>query len=496
MKKIQRLTASLLALLSTLSIGAFAGCNKDKKPTGGSESNSSITVDANVCTDELKGHEYSETTGKCIRCDKQAIIPAVAIDEKFPLLDHCDDEMHMGRCNCTYKGTGSMNDRVELTAGCHTVEIPADGEIWLSFSVQEAGQYVFHSVSGTNGVTAARYSANPGVHLANPNGVNAIAEGDDFFSYVNCGETYHSENWRATYCLKGTSGAKVKVRLVKIAPPAWEAQIIYTKVYANQIKGVKAEEAPSGTKLAEVPYDAEYYFDEETGYYRFGNASTPGKIIYAAIDREAPRLFGTASNEGGALKFTNVLRDAAKALNIDNGTLPNGDISVLCYTPFIMNWKNENAAWSTTHPDPDFPDGPEADLTKNCYQNFCNSDGVYPVTQELKEFLTLYTSHRNGQASWLAACYYYEEYKEGTEQNPKKLTEGSHELTLLSAGLYYTIEGTGNYTITCQTAGIKIFVNDNEVNLTNVSVTAPCVFRIYNEDLFTKVTVTITITKN
>ncbi len=493
MKKLKAI-ALCLALLAIPS--SLTGCGEKKKPN----ESSSSSPDSTVVVDEkckVKGHEYAETDGKCVRCGVEATIPALPAGQKFPLLDHCDDD-HFGNCGCTHKGVGTENDRVEINKEegfCYTVEIPASGEIWLSIPTNEAGQYVFYSVDGANGVTSTRYYANPGLPILNNQGVNAVVKEDNFYSFANCAEAEYSAFWRATFCLKGAAGAKVKVALTRIASAPWRAEYIVTPVEAKQINGKRAENAESGTELADVPYTAEYTLGSD-GYYRLST----GEIIYAAIDRPAPRLFGEkTSEESDEPKFTNILRDASKALNITVGTTPEDDFDVRCYVPFIMNWKEWDSVWSSN-----YGLTPEADLEKECYQNFCNSDGVYPVNEELFEFLNLYTKNYRfadesvaDDAKWLSACYYYAESTVGTEENPQPLVLGENtvELPSYKRRIYCTLEGTGSYTITSTSGVAKVSVNGSATqDFTTLTVDGGAVLR-FNASDNEATTITFTVTK-
>ncbi len=493
MKHLKRFTAALLALCTTLSLFSFVGCGGNDSPATKTE-----------C--DRKGHEYSEDDGKCIRCDKQAVIPAIPSKQKYPLVEPCPHDG--GYCGCEYQGSGYEYSRVELKETCYTIEIESRGEIWVSFSVEQAGQYVLYSVDGDKGVKVERYNAN-GQYVP-PVGKAAIEKDGNFYSYVNCGEGYFNPEWRATYRLTGDPETQVKVCFVRVDGPAWEPKSVYTQITPTQINGKKAEDKP-GMKLIDVPYDSDYFYDESVGYYRMGTKETPGEIIYVAIDRPADRMF-----EGA--KFTSILKDAGMALNVNVGLTEDDDFDVHCYTNFIMDWADENAIWSTTRPvDPDpNPDGnqnpnlvtgkpdnePDGDKTKNCYENFCNSDGVYPVNQELHTFLTLYTKAHppiNGttlsENLWLAPCYYYSEVPSGTEDNPILLTEGEQELTVKKYGkIYCSLQGEGSYVITCSSGNVQIKVDTSFVDLTELEVTAPLVFQFKTKDNEAE-TFTITVTK-
>ncbi len=491
MNKFKRITAAFLAVLTIGSFAPLGGCGGDP------DDSSSSSVPLTEC--DKKGHEYSEKTGLCVRCNKAPEIPPIAQNQKFPLVEPCTHDGG-GFCpECDYQGSGENEyDRVELFEDCYTVEIGNKGVLWLSFSVKKAGQYLLQSVDGDNGVQVTSHAANE--QYVNPKGIDAIKKDNNFYSYVNCGEGYFNAQWRATYCFKAPKGTQVKIRFIRIDEPAWEPKSVHTFVYANELSE-KAQNMPDDKELTEVPFDSDYFFDATSGYYRMGTQANPGEIIYVAIDRAAPRLFGETTDGEETMKFTNLLKTSGTALNLNNGVTENGDYSILCYTPFIMNWVNENDSWGS-RPGSTATE-PEGDPNKVCYQNFCNDDGVYPVNNELFQFLNLYVLEnspmdREGVAAdalWLAPCYYYAQSKDGTESNPKVLLTGSNSITLTDPASYYVIEGTGSYTLSCTVDGVKYIADGSIVDLTEITVAGGKVFRLRDAE-YENVTITVTVTKN
>ncbi len=498
MHKLKRITASLLALLTMGSLSALAACKKDPLPPLPPPDSSSSSEEEATGECAKKGHDYGDT-GVCIRCEKKAPIPTLSKDTEFPFMDSSSEDAYYSALVEGYF--------LELEEGCFTVTIPKEGAIWLSFAVKKSGQYVLHSVDGDNDVKVTRHAAN--ASYVNMKGVDAVVEEDNFYAFVNCGEAYYNEVWRATYCLQAAKGTQVKLRFVRIADAAWEPKSITSKVYATELTQ-KAQDMSEDKVLVDVPYESDYFYDETAGYYRMGTKEEPREIIYAAISKPATRLFGDNSDTS----FTNVLQTSGTALNLSNGTTEDGDYKILNYKPFFMNWIDEDASWGSR---PGANGGssseePEGDLTKKCYQNYCNDDGVYPVNKELYEFLVLYTSQNKptdealtdvwgtdeDTFSWLSACYYYEQRAVGTKENPR-LLEFNREITITTKlGYFYKIDGTGNYTITCSTSNAAIkFVNKTAgESLVTVQASGEDVFELYNGSLpVIDYTITITITK-
>ncbi len=396
--------------------------------------------------------------GECTTCGEAAVLPALAENQAFT------------PASINSENTGY--NPISLTEGCYNVEIPKNGEFWLCFSSETPGQYAFHSVGGTT-TTVERYSAEVGYTC------NFAADGKEvegnFYSYVNRSEAENGDNWRALFCIKGEEGDLVNVRFVRIGAPIWVPNVITSMVYPTEIKRKKAPEPEEGDELNAVPYDSDYFFDETAGYYRMGTKDAPGAIIYAAINKSS-RQFTDDS-------FISAFKGYGNIFNLIDGTNADGDKISLCYIPFIYNCKDDTN-----------PNNGEINAKKNCYLNYCNSDGVYPVTRELYQFLNLYTrqnkpgtlddsyadeynaelnrnwrEHKNEDGKdanknkfWLASCYYYGKIELGTEENPHALAEGNNEIVIPKYERYYATLSDGTYRVVCNNASLKTVLGNKE----------------------------------
>ncbi len=448
-----------------------------------------------------RGHAYAQDAeekrlagemGVCIRCGQTATIPALSAKQEFPEVD------------AKGKGDGAYN-RLELSEGCHTVEIPATGELWLSYPVSKAGQYVLYSVGGKAGVTAERFNAE--AHFVNENGGFAAAEKDgNFYSYVNCGEQYFSTGWRATFRLKGTADTLVKICFTRVDDPAWEPSYVHLDVTPTEINGKKAPEPAKDAMLYDVPYTSDYFYNEADGYYYLGTKDAPKQLIYVAINTAAKRLLGEYS-------FTTVTENIGSALTLQKGINADGDFVMLHYIPFIMNLADDNAALGTRPgvQTGEASEAPEVDLNKNCYQNYCNSDGMYPATKELVEFLKLYVEKNSPLDDkitdedwaqkkdwlWLSACYYYDVIPVGTETNPIEITQtGEYKVSVPARDfVWYKLTGSGNYTITCNTPNANIQIGNQTPSASfTIPVQGPVVFRVFTLSM-EELEITFTIQK-
>lgn len=343
-----------------------------------------------------RGHDYG-TTGICGRCREEATIPATDANAVY-----IDPALSSSNVN----GTGNKYEWYQLSVdGYYEVEIVSSSEgkneVWFQFSVPQVGQYAIVSTSNPSNVEATQYSASiAGIY--NPAPARVLEDGN-FIGTVNCSKQYSGANdlanWRATFCLTGAAGSIVKFRIVKIAEPAWVPGYVTVDVEAKQISG-KAPEGAQGTSPTAVPYDAEYFYDEEAGYYRMGTKAKPGNVIYVAITANASRLLGEIS-------FVKI-QEEGNNLALSGGKLPSGDYLSYNYVPFLMT----DATYGGT---------------ENSYQAFVNSDGLYPVNQELYTFLQRYVAKNPpsgvaAEKAWLAACYYYKQLTPGSAENPIKLT--------------------------------------------------------------------------
>lgn len=462
----------MLAMLTSLSLGIFAACDED-------DSQSTPSVVEDMCTTN-RPHSYAwklddigsvaKEVGQCTVCGEMAVLPALPQDQAFPTVS----------ANANNDGYSPL----DLEEGCYTLEIPASGEFWACFSAEQVGQFAFYSIGGTQS-TVARYNAEIGFtcYFA----IDGKRVDNNFYSYVNRSEEENGSNWRATFCVKGNAGNLVKVCFTRIASPIWVPDTVTTMVKPTEIKGKKADDAPSTKELVAVDYEENYYFDSNVGYYRTGTPQNPGEIIYAAITMKASRLFEDKS-------FIQSFEDFGGILYLNDGYTAEGNYNQLCYISFLYNCVDDN----------DHNNG-ETDPNKNCYMNFCNKDGVYPVTRELYQFLNLYIrqnrpislmddsegydlertrdwrEHKNENGKdenrnkyWLAACYYYNVIPTGTKDNPIALQEGNNELTVPAyERLYVTVPETGNYRLVCTDKNVTVLVNETlYTNGVNVVVKA------------------------
>ncbi len=448
-----------------------------------------------------RGHDYaidkadanlSGGYGKCIRCSAEGIT----------LIPTLENPTFLSTATAKGDGTRDPNfNALVLQEGCYELEIKqahASDGLWISFYPTTDGQFAFYSVGENegDGFSATRYSVEPASGYVNESGgISAIVSDGNFYSFVNPGSSY-SANWCATYRIQGNVGDTVKVCFTKIAEKPWQAARVTSYAYATEINGTKAADGEAGMELKDVHYDAAYYFDEESGYYRLGSPSAPGAIIYAAISKTSRQF-----TEGKT--FTDL---TGQNLRLQDGYTADGDYHILNYVPMLMNWKYNNAV-------ADDSEKPEVNPDKNCYQNYCNADGVYPVTKELYKFLNLYVRQNKPMDEyitnedwatektisladpdnwlWLANCYFYANPQTGTSSNPTPLTLGENTVTIPEADYYYVTVGNSElYTISWSDSNLVVRLNGRPVqNATQLTLQAPFTLKLSdkegNENQFT-----------
>lgn len=398
----------------------------------------------------MRGHDYGDEA-VCVRCSLPVAVRYDHSGASYTQVEDCETGGDASQAK------GSEWNRYELTEGYYSIEALRAG-VWISVSVDGAGQYALYTIGGAGKVEITRFDAS--AQYINPKEHPAVALGsDDLISVVNCGDAYWSPSWRATWKIRASSATTIDFVIEKIDDPAWQPAYVKTNVIAQQINGVRAPEGPENTVLAEVPYDAEYYLDTELGYYRLGTPENPGEIIYAAITKVPPRMlydrpFTEIEYQGSNLTL-------GDGFGFGNAFTVDGDYNLLYYPPFLMNDTSYNGT------------------PGNCYQDFVNSDGVYPVNEELFKFLNLYAFNKKpfdenipsddfmnkADYMWLAACYYYANLTPGTAEYPMDLSTGVNTVSIPDFDFFYcNFKGDGYYTVTCEMDGVVLTINGENVN--------------------------------
>ncbi len=398
-----------------------------------------------------RGHAYNYLA-ICETCGKKAPLPT--IDQSATYLNPADKNSGIAGSGHEYQqyvpyineygeeavrylpNTGKYELAVD---GYYEIELSNTRECWFDFAVPEAGQYAVLSTSNPGDIVLEQYASSAQTNFLM--GEGSVLKDGNVFSVASCTKLYFNPAWRATFRLSGNAGDTIKFHIAKIAPTHWEPGYINVNVEVSAPLA-KAPEGEQGSTPVVVPYDSEYFYDETSGYYRMGSKDAPGDVIFAAITKNAERLMGEQS-------FISLQTESAGGLRCAVGMTVEGDHLIHNYAPLI--YKN-----------------PEYNGRENSYEAFVNSDGLYPVTQELYDFLSIYTASNylavppeegEGEHVWLSACYYYTVLTPGSEGNPFLIdTLGDHTVTMESIyeQVYckITYTETATCTITMNTDGI------------------------------------------
>lgn len=212
-----------------------------------------------------------------------------------------------------------------------------------------------------------------------------------------------------------------------------------TEYDASKYDFVGAEVSVGGRNV----FDGDLYaLNEEDGYYHLVDTTTglpTGPILYAKVSQPC-RFMDDA--------FTTLEYHGNKALTVSNGT-ENYKLFIEGWSAMMSTGQSMDMGYFCASDCPCWTSGacpgactedcenctdqctpcPEESIGASGYADYCNSDGCYPVTQELKDFLQKYSISqllfRDGQGfvetnpniqvfateddQWLFACGYYVE---------------------------------------------------------------------------------------
>lgn len=389
-----------------------------------------------------------------------------------------------------YDGNGEDFNRYEGFEGYYRINLVAGETKYYSFAIDAPGQYALVTNVAKSGLKIERCDAS--AHYIAPTTYPAqVLEGNTLYSYVHCSGLEYSAQWRATYKISSSASGDIIIRFVRVGDALPTPTSTITDVAAKEIVG-KAQSFSSAHVAKPIPWTTEdkpqYFYDKDyemtfndlvtgdektaKGFYRMGTAENPGDVIYVAINATPERYLGASFS---TIQYTG-----------DNLTLYK-DMDEDCnyyydsYVDFIMNNGGEmdNANGGTPV---------EGDPTLPCYTNAANKDGMYPVNQELFDFLNTYValnppSFEEGvtvdkKDYWLAPCYYYVEEVIGSKNNPILLEEGENTIVLeAKKSKYYKLNLTPSttYTLVGSNGLIAYF---NEVNYGNADNPFPVSFDV------------------
>lgn len=362
-------------------------------------------------------------------------------------------------------GSGTEYDRFEGTEGYYKINLTAGSSKYYSFSVPQAGQYALYTNKSKTGLNIERYDASSQYITPIPYPAQVLDNGT-LYSYVHCSTIHFNDEWRAVYKISSTTNGEITIRFVRVADALQEPERIENSVEATEIVG-QTQDLPASFAKTEVPWTTtdspKYFYDEDyemtfidlvtgeektaTGFYRYGEKGDENApVIYAAITTPS-RYLGEALS---AIQY----KGNNLSLHVDTDV--DGNRYFDSYVDFIMNNGGE-----IDNANGGIPVAGDEDML--CYMNVTNKDGLFPVNQELFNFLQAYVNVNpptvlgdsdpdddvddsisvNKEDYWLGFCYYYVEQALGTPNNPHILSVGENEVTLTArTSVYYKIEAT------------------------------------------------------
>lgn len=321
-------------------------------------------------------------------------LAAVAFTSVFSLVS-CDEDGD-GKYSQYKSGTGGEYDRYEVECGTYKVTVPnAGAQLYFSFWTDKGGTYSVSS-SGASAIV------DPKINFCNASSVyiNVTNEGNDnksatdknfYFEYeVNPNYLYnYDEDGNKTLNTENRTTFMISIDDSVVTSYPVSFDVTFTLLEINetlhQNKLVTTEERnlsiyperPANSALIGVDYDSTIVYSETDRFYHIGEENGP--VLLVLLDNPTNGRFTDKA-------FTH--RDFELSLShVDSGI--------------------ENLSYNYI------------DLIQRVYGQYCNTDGVYGVTKELRLFLERYIigsgnfgeipSYIEASKKWLGPCYYYQQ---------------------------------------------------------------------------------------
>lgn len=329
-------------------------------------------------------------------------------------------------------GNGEMYNRYDGGYGTYRITInSAEEELFLSFDPDSTGTFAIFSTGNVdvlmNGYAATAHTCFPN---HNKDTDNRSENNLNFYHQFEADSVYYNEEFRETVGVQARSESypvTFHVSFIKLSdyftPP-----VVYERVEVNTEETLSAfPDRPSDKKLLEANYDATIVYNETDRFYHVD--SVDGPVLLVKLTTNPSRLFSN-ENPANAATFQTINAESAAVFYM-TATKDDGTKYYKDYTKLIQQ----------------------------VYPEYVNSDGVYGVTKELKQFLYEYVVlHKNSvnidasvaeENRWLAPCYYYG-YELGTENNPIRITkQGRYDVAIKRGGAptYYQIDMQGSFDV-------------------------------------------------
>lgn len=273
----------------------------------------------------------------------------------------------------------------------------------------------------------------PGTYTAVVSGMPAVV-GFSFSTPNDMNETVPNNG---DFKNNASSSAVVSTRLTKIAAPVYFAITVKANSYPAEVNVTITKTAPSkdtfvnaavqenfkefvkpqNSTLVGVPLDgsAKLEFNQDDGYFHYGTVNGPIVVVNITKPLESSRFKDRATL--AYMEMTNIGL-AAYEFYKDN---EDGSVTITDYRLFLRGFKDYEYQQSSSSQDIKLII-PSNITTEKYYAKYVNEDGMYPLTQELKDFLeTFYSVNEkafyswqipqtaDAESAWLFPCYYYDE---------------------------------------------------------------------------------------
>lgn len=228
-----------------------------------------------------------------------------------------------------------------------------------------------------------------------------------------------------------------------------DGAVVDTERTVTVTETLTQQSTPVGKTLIPVPMTAEtsLVYNNTDKFYHLGEENGP--VIVVNITKSDPTRIGLDNALAYLDKnaIANVRYESVETVE----SLTAGDV-VTDYREFIRGFKNYSEIYSESSKDI-IRNIPDTLAQPNCYANYVDSNGCYPLTKELETFLkALYAENKENfdwnvasgtdGYKWMFACYYYGDSGEVDPVVGKYASaSGEFELTV-NSGNTFTITRT------------------------------------------------------
>ena len=332
-------------------------------------------------------------------------------------------------------GTGEMYDRYQAGYGTYNVTInSAEEEVFIALDPDSMGTYAFFTTGNVDTVLNG-YDASFATCFKNDSksADDISTKNKNFYQSFEIGEVHYNEQWRETIGVQARSESypvSFQLTFLKISdyytpPVTYERIVVETEETLS-----KYPNASSSYVLKPVNYNSDLVYNAADGFYHIGSASGP--VVVVKLTSNPERLFASGEED------------------VTFQTIANPEYEGLPSTFYLTFKKEDGTLYNRDY----------NKLITEVYPQYVNNDGVYGLTEELKEFLySFIVDHHNdinvagnvpSEKRWLAPCYYYN-LEDGSQDTPNVLEKGEYTVIvpIRNEGgvVHYQVNTMGTITI-------------------------------------------------